>query len=149
MSDLNSSARKPRAWLEENCPASMRDPSKVSMITITVGAIRNRPSGPESLVRPHGGARLDRAALAPKEYGGGGLDKEELKILRPGDGQDQRRRRSTVSASPCWARRCSKFGNEEQKLEHLPKIARGEIPLVPGLLRAQRGLRPRQPGHPG
>ena len=37
------------------------------------------------------------------------------------------------------------WGTEEQKQHYLPRILSGEDTLVPGLLRAQRRLRPRQP----
>ncbi|MBW2241783.1 MAG: acyl-CoA dehydrogenase family protein [Deltaproteobacteria bacterium] len=64
----------------------------------------------------------------PKEYGGGGLSKEETKVLQ----QEVARAASympivsffgTAMLGPVLL----EFGNEEQKLEHLPKIARGEI----------------------
>jgi alkylation response protein AidB-like acyl-CoA dehydrogenase len=63
----------------------------------------------------------------PKEYGGGGLSPAETKVLRE-------EMRSLGARSPLNSFGISmlgpallKYGNEEQKLEHLPKIARGEI----------------------
>jgi alkylation response protein AidB-like acyl-CoA dehydrogenase len=63
----------------------------------------------------------------PKEYGGGGLDKDELKVLR----EEMRR---ITARSPLDSFGISMlgpallhFGTEEQKLEHLPRIVRGEI----------------------
>ena len=40
-----------------------------------------------------------------------------------------------------------KFGRDEQKREHLPKIRRPD-PLVPGLLRTEFGVRPRLAADP-
>ena len=63
----------------------------------------------------------------PKEYGGGGLSIEENKVLQ----QELRR----INARPAHVGMgitmigpaLLEFGSEEQKKEHLPKIARGEI----------------------
>ena len=38
-------------------------------------------------------------------------------------------------------------GSPEQKAHHLPAHPQGRAGVVPGLLRAERGLRPRQPAH--
>jgi len=63
----------------------------------------------------------------PKEYGGGGLSKEEAKIL----GEEMRRlgARAPLTSFGIWmlGPALLKFGTHEQKLEHLPRIARGEI----------------------
>jgi len=63
----------------------------------------------------------------PVEYGGGGLDKDQVKILREEMARINAR-------TPLWSFGISmlgpallKFGTHEQKLEHLPKICRGEI----------------------
>ncbi len=63
----------------------------------------------------------------PKEYGGAGLTKEENRVL----GEELKR----INARPAHVGMgismigpaLLEFGTEEQKLEHLPKIARGEI----------------------
>ena len=63
----------------------------------------------------------------PKEYGGGGLSREEEKILR----EEMRAisARSPLDSFGIWmlGPALLQFGSEAQKLEHLPKIARGEI----------------------
>jgi acyl-CoA dehydrogenase len=63
----------------------------------------------------------------PKAYGGGGLSKDEAKVLA----SEMRRinARSPLSSFGIWmlGPALLKYGNEAQKLEHLPKIARGEI----------------------
>jgi alkylation response protein AidB-like acyl-CoA dehydrogenase len=63
----------------------------------------------------------------PKEYGGGGLTKEENLVLQ----QELRRikARPALSSFGIWmlGPALLEFANEEQKKEHLPKIVRGEI----------------------
>ena len=63
----------------------------------------------------------------PREYGGGGLSREQTKVLR------QEMARAKVPAPligfglTMIGPTLLMFGNEEQKKEHLPKICRGEI----------------------
>lgn len=127
MSELDQFRQATRAWLEEHCPQSMRIPVKGFDDQYNGG--RN----PE-IDHPDQKVWCDRMAERgwtvphwPKEYGGGGLSKEELKVLR--------QEMATISArSPLDSFGISMlgpallhFGTEEQKLEHLPKIVRGEI----------------------
>ncbi|MBE9538711.1 MAG: acyl-CoA dehydrogenase family protein [Proteobacteria bacterium] len=127
MSDLEQFRQETRVWLEENCPAAMRTPVNSFEDLYTGG--RN----PE-IDHPDQKVWCDRMAARgwtvphwPKEYGGGGLNKEEVKVLR----QEMRR---IKARSPLDSFGISmlgpallQFGNEDQKQEHLPKIARGEI----------------------
>lgn len=68
----------------------------------------------------------------PVEYGGGGLSKDEVRILR----QEMRRinAKEPLESLGIWmlGPALLKYGNEEQKREHLPKIARGEIRWAQG-----------------
>jgi alkylation response protein AidB-like acyl-CoA dehydrogenase len=63
----------------------------------------------------------------PREYGGSGLSPDEVKVLR----QEMRAIgcRSPLDSFGIWmlGPALLKYGSEEQKREHLPKIARGEI----------------------
>ena len=63
----------------------------------------------------------------PREYGGGGLSPDEAQVLQ----QEMRRLhcRPALWSFGIWmlGPALLKFGNEAQKREHLPKIARGEI----------------------
>jgi alkylation response protein AidB-like acyl-CoA dehydrogenase len=63
----------------------------------------------------------------PKEYGGGGLDRAEHKVLR--EEMSAIGARSPLSSFGIWmlGPALLKYGNEAQKREHLPKIVRGEI----------------------
>jgi acyl-CoA dehydrogenase len=124
--DLEQFREETRSWLEANCPESMRrpfEPEKVywggrkgTFISEDQKIWFERMLGKGWTV-PHW----------PKEYGGGGLTKEENKILR----EEMRRLK-------CWLPLYSfgitmlgpvllKYASEELKREHLPKIVSGEI----------------------
>ena len=111
-----------RAWLPEVCPASLRP-----------GA-QGAPSAEDRT------AWLDAFAKRgfttptwPKEYGGGGLSKHEVRVLNeevtrfgvfpPGVSFF-----GTAMLGPVLL----EFGNEEQKKEHLPRITSGEIDWCQG-----------------
>ncbi len=63
----------------------------------------------------------------PKEYGGGGLSKEEVRILN--EEMLAIGARQPLLSFGIWmlAPVLLEYGNEEQKKEHLPKIIKGEI----------------------
>ena len=116
-----------RAWLEANCPEEMRQPVR-SDRDICWGGRRFVFSSPAQRLW------LERMAERgwtvpewPKAYGGGGLSKEEAKVLQ----QEMRRTRARppLSSFGIWmlGPALLKYGSEDQKREHLPKIARGEI----------------------
>ena len=131
MSDLEAFRTEARAWLEANCPPSMRD-----------GAMRE-VGGEDDFVwggrkavyrNPEAKLWLDRmgakgwtAPTWPKEYGGGGLGKDEAKVLS----QELARIKARVALASfgLWMLGpvLLEYANEEQKKEHLPKIVRGEI----------------------
>jgi acyl-CoA dehydrogenase len=116
-----------RAWLEANCPAEMR----------------TRIQGESEW--PWGGRRFQFRSQAqrdwmqrmasrgwtvptwPQEYGGGGLTDAQAKVLQ----QEMRALdcRPPLVSFGIWmlGPALLKFGTHEQKLEHLPRIARGEI----------------------
>ncbi len=126
MADLGAFRSEVRAWLEENCPPSMRTPMPESE---TVWGGRREP-----FVNPESKVWLERMAERgwtcptwPKEYGGGGLSHEENQVLQ----QELRRvnARPPLQSFGIWmlGPALLEFASEEQKREHLPKIARGEI----------------------
>jgi alkylation response protein AidB-like acyl-CoA dehydrogenase len=63
----------------------------------------------------------------PKQYGGGGLSKDEARVLREEMAQLKCRQPLTSFGISMLGPALLKYGNETQKLEHIPKIARGEI----------------------
>ena len=81
MSDLTTFQDETRAWLDSNCPASMRVPAN-STDEIEWGGRRRRDDTDDKKIW------LDRMASQgwicpqwPEEYGGAGLDAEQAKVL--------------------------------------------------------------------
>jgi len=123
---VNAFREEIRAWLEDNCPASMRTPMPVD----------EYPSGGRNATYKNPDTQLWLQRMAergytvpmwPREYGGAGLSTSENQVL-----QEELRR---INARPAFmgmgismiGPALLEFGNHEQKLEHLPKIARGAI----------------------
>ena len=70
-----------RAWLEENCPASMRTP-QVEDETVWGGRKEEFKNPDSKLWLERMAAKGWTAPTWPKAYGGGGLTKEENLILQ-------------------------------------------------------------------
>ena len=127
MTDLAQFRADTRAWLEANCPPSMREPVR-SDKDVTWGGRNPTYADPDQKLW------LDRMAERgwtvpdwPTAYGGGGLSPAEAKILRE-------EMAAIAARNPLYSFGISmlgpallKYGTEAQKQEHLPKIARGEI----------------------
>jgi len=127
MSDLEAFREETRTWLEENCPASIRIPAAGEDDICWGGRKFVFRSNDQRLWLERMGARGWTVPTWPKEYGGGGLSKDEAKVLA----SEMRRikARSPLVSFGIWmlGPALLKFGTHEQKLEHLPQIARGEI----------------------
>ncbi|MEC7685429.1 MAG: acyl-CoA dehydrogenase family protein [Pseudomonadota bacterium] len=115
-----------RAWLEENCPPSMRTP--MVQEEIVWGGRDALFANPESKLW------LDRMAdkgwtcpTWPTEYGGGGLSSEEAKILAEELGRINARVALTSFGISMLGPVLLEYGTHVQKMEHIPKIVRGEI----------------------
>jgi alkylation response protein AidB-like acyl-CoA dehydrogenase len=116
-----------RAWLESNCPAEMRQPLRGEEDYCWGGRNASFQSEAQRLWLQRMGERAWTVPTWPRDYGGGGLTPQEAVVLQ----QEMR----ALSCRPAlWSfgiwmlgPALLKFGNEAQKREHLPKIARGEI----------------------
>jgi alkylation response protein AidB-like acyl-CoA dehydrogenase len=114
------------AWLEENCPLSQRTPA----------GRRELVYGGKQSVFPSDDARVWLQRMAdkgwtvptwPVEYGGGGLSPEQEKMVRKA--MRELGCRTPLIGHSIWmlGPALLEHGTHEQKLAHLPKIARGEI----------------------
>ncbi len=127
MPDLDQFRSNTRAWLEQNCPPEMRKPVTADEDVFWGGRNTKFSSEPQRLwferMRDKGWTVPDW----PKEYGGGGLDGAEAKVLR----EEMARigARPPLSSFGIWmlGPALLKYGNDELKKEHLPKIAAGQI----------------------
>ena len=126
MADLDSFRGEVRAWLETNCPDSMR--TDMPEDEIVWGGRK------QNWFRPEAKQWMELMAQRgwtvphwPKKYGGGGLNSLEQKIL-----QDEMKRinaRIPLQSFGIWmlGPALLEFATEEQKLHYLPQIAKGEI----------------------
>ncbi len=124
---LEAFREETRAWLEENCPESMRTPMPGDEVP--------NPGRRATFKNPDTKVWMDMMAekgwtvpLWPKEYGGGGLSIEEARVLREEMGRINARTplfggMGTSMIGPALL----EYGTEEQKKEHLTKICSGEI----------------------
>ncbi|WP_066546252.1 MULTISPECIES: acyl-CoA dehydrogenase family protein [unclassified Sphingomonas] len=123
---LDSFRAETRAWLAANCPPEMREPVR-SDKDVCWG-------GRRATYKPGQKEWLDAMASRgwtvpdwPTEYGGGGLSPAETKVLREEMAAIRARNPLNSFGISMLGPALLKYGTEEQKLEHLPRIARGEI----------------------
>lgn len=127
MSDLEQFRAETRAWLEANCPPEMRQPLRTEKDTVWGGRDQSAMSQPQKDWMNAMGAKGWTVPDWPKEYGGGGLSAAETKILREEMARIRARNPLNSFGISMLGPALLKYGTEEQKKEHLPKIARGEI----------------------
>jgi alkylation response protein AidB-like acyl-CoA dehydrogenase len=127
MADLETFRTETRAWLEANAPSSLFD-AKFSEIEGNWGGRNASYADPDMKVW------LDRMAEKgwtaptwPKEYGGGGLSRDEAKVLAQEMGALRLPPPLVGFGLSMIGPTLVRFGTEEQKKEHIPKICRGEI----------------------
>ena len=138
MSKLQDFRNEVRSWLEENCPPSMRAPTPDD--EIVWGGRREPFKNPESKIW------LDRMAERgwtaprwPRQYGGGGLSFDQHRVLQ--QELASIRARPPLNSFGVWmlGPALLEFADEQQKQEHLPRIARGEIRWCQGYSEAGHG----------
>lgn len=116
-----------RTWLEENCPAEMRLRVEGEDDICWGGRNCKFTSVAQRLWLQRMGMRGWTVPSWPREYGGGGLSSAEASVLS--------QEMTTLGCRPPLVNfgismlgpTLLKFGTHEQKLEHLPKIALGDI----------------------
>jgi acyl-CoA dehydrogenase len=115
-----------RAWLDENCPASIR--SQMPEEEIVSGGSKQRSANPDSYVW------LERMASQgwtvphwPAEYGGADFSTEQYIVLLEEMSAINARIPLTGMGVSMIGPTLLEYGTPEQKAEHLPKIASGEI----------------------
>src|SRR6204780_1845930 len=131
MADLEAFRAETRSWLEANCPVSMRGPGASPTdepdASIWGGrrAVYKNPDAKLWLERM--AAKGWTVPTWPKDYGGGGLSNEEARVLTQEMGRIKAR--PALLSFGIWMLGAGllEYASEEQKKEHLPRIARGEI----------------------
>lgn len=127
-----------RQWLEANCPASMRQPITADGM-VWGGSNVQFTSEDQRLWFER---MRDRGWFAPdwpREYGGGGLDRQQQRVLN----EEMRRLgcRQPQYNLGIWmlAPVLLEFGTDEQKREHLVRMAQGRVRWCQGFSEPNAG----------
>lgn len=127
MADLSEFRAETRAWVEDNCPPEIRGRKKGEEDFVWGGRNAVFPTPHHKLWLERMAARGWTAPEWPSEYGGGGLSREEAKVLA----SELRRIEAPLALASfgIWmlGPALLAFGTEEQKMRFLPPIVRGEI----------------------
>lgn len=120
-----------RKWLEAHCPATMRTPITREQ-QVWAGRQKIFPSDDARLWFDRMVAKGWTCPEWPTQYGGGGLNPQQSKIL-------QQEMKAIGARKPLYdlgiwmlGPALLEYGNEQQKCEHIPKICRGEIRWAQG-----------------
>ena len=127
MTNLETFRHDTRAWLEQNCPADMRTPALDDDDRCWGGRNAAFKSPGQKTWLDRMAARGWTAPEWPTQYGGGGLSKDEARVLR---GEMRALGcRSPLDSFGLWmlGPALLEYGNEAQKQAYLPQIVRGEI----------------------
>src|SRR5579872_3464674 len=127
MADLEKFRAETRAWLEQNCPAEMRKPMTSDGDTFWGGRNAKFSSEPQRVWFERMRDKGWTVPHWPTEYGGGGVDGEEAKILRQEMAAIGARAPLTSFGISMLGPALLKYGTDAQKKEHLPKITAGLI----------------------
>lgn len=123
---LETFRQETRQWLEDNCPPSMQTPMPAE--EIPGGGTKMTYTNPETKVWMDLCAEKGFTAPTwPKEYGGAGLSASEAQVLRQEMARINARPPLTGMGLSMIGPALLEFGTDEQKAEHLPKIANGAI----------------------
>jgi alkylation response protein AidB-like acyl-CoA dehydrogenase len=126
MPDLESFRADARSWLDANAPASMRTPPAHPDDVCWGGAKGKYPDDVRRWLAVMG-ERGWTAPTWPSDYGGGGLSKDEAKVLGEEMATQKLRPALIGFGLEMIGPLILQTGNEEQKREHIPRIVRGEV----------------------
>ena len=126
MADLETFRADVHRWLKANAPASMFTPPKDPDDVCWGGKKSKYPDDVRKWLAVMG-ERGWTAPLWPREYGGGGLSKQEAKVLAEEMATLRLRPALVGFGLSMIGPLLLQEGSEELKKEHIPRIVRGEI----------------------
>jgi alkylation response protein AidB-like acyl-CoA dehydrogenase len=116
-----------RDWLATHCPAVARGPGAL----LPIGSVR--PIDPDLLAWRHAlGSKGWSVPLWPREYGGGGLSREQFGVLQAEMRAIEARLPMPGMGTSMIGPTLLEYGTQEQKLRHIPSIAMGDIAWCQG-----------------
>jgi alkylation response protein AidB-like acyl-CoA dehydrogenase len=127
MSDLENFRRETRTWLEANCPPEMRRPMASESDTFWGGRNAKFSSEPQRIWFERMRDKGWTVPHWPREYGGGGLDGEQAKIVRQEMAAIGARQPLTSFGISMLGPALLHYGTEAQKKAYLPDITAGKI----------------------
>lgn len=132
MTELDTFRDATRSWLESNCPTEMRLPLQDEQDAVWGGRHPTFKNDAQKVWLERMAEKGWTAPEWPARYGGGGLSKQEGRILK--EEMNAIRARPPLMSFGLWmlGPALLKYGSEEQKAEHLPGIVRGEIRWAQG-----------------
>ena len=132
MTELDAFRDATRSWLESNCPTEMRLPLQDEHDAVWGGRHPTFKNDAQKVWLERMAEKGWTAPEWPARYGGGGLSKQEGRILK--EEMNAIRARPPLMSFGLWmlGPALLKYGSEEQKAEHLPGIVRGEIRWAQG-----------------
>ncbi len=122
MNDLESFRAEARSWLEENSPASMKGVDLAMAAQVGI-----KPEGDGALWQSRMGAKGWGTPTWPRAYGGGGLSKDQAKVLTQEMNRVGAKNPIGGMGVMMFGPTLLEYGSEEQKQRHIPPIVRGEL----------------------
>jgi len=132
VTNIDEFRQEVRNWLEANCPQSMRQPYASEADACWGGRDFVFQSDEQKQWLDSMAAKGWTVPSWPQKYGGAGLDGVHNKVLKEELRRIKARNPLESFGISMLGPALLKFGNEELKQQHLPKIARGEIRWVQG-----------------
>src|SRR4051794_14588452 len=127
MADLEQFRRDTRAWLEANCPPEMRRPMTSEDDTFWGGRNAKFSSEPQKVWFERMRDKGWTVPHWPREYGGGGLDPEQAKIVSQEMAAIGARQPLTTLGISMLGPALLHYGTEAQKKAYPPDIPDGKI----------------------
>src|SRR5271168_2812907 len=113
-----------RSWLEANFPESLKD-APMAQMAAAFGGMEERPDA--KLWRERMGAKGWGVPTWPKQYGGGGLSRQEARALAEEMAKLGARNPIGGMGVSMFGPTLIEYGTEAQKQQHIPPIVRGEL----------------------
>jgi alkylation response protein AidB-like acyl-CoA dehydrogenase len=121
--ELETFRAEARAWLEENCPKSVRRSDELDWETAMIPV---KQSGDTKLWKERLVAKGWGTPTWPKEYGGGGLSQPQARVLQQEMARIGADNPIQGMGPGMFGHTLLEYGTEAQKLRHLIPISRGE-----------------------